>query len=54
LKKLTQKDDKIKNLEKEVSGSKDSLFNANSESAKARDELQKTQTDYESLKKQHD
>lgn len=30
------------------------MYNANSESAKARDELQKSQRDYESLKKQHD
>jgi len=30
------------------------LFKANSDSAKARDELEKTRRDYESLKKQHD
>jgi hypothetical protein len=38
-KKLQEKNDKIKELEKDLDKKKDVLFTANSDSAKARDEL---------------
>ena len=50
---LDLKDQKIKELQKDVSTNKDSLFKANTESAKARDEMQKAKKDYDSLKTQH-
>jgi hypothetical protein len=53
-KKLAEQEKKTKELEVDLSQKKDSLFKANSDSAKARDELQKFHRDYDSLKTQHD
>lgn len=41
-------------MEKDMNSQKENLFKANTDSAKAREELEKTRRDYESLKKQHD
>lgn len=51
---MADQEKKIKELEADLSSKKDSLFKANSDSAKARDELQKQRRDYDSLKTQHD